>query len=67
MTYPASYTVDLTHNPLGWEWTVKRNHKIIGQVPWLLSLCFRTRADALQAAAVFIQHDKERHHQELPV
>lgn len=63
---PSLYAVTLHRNLIGWAWTVTRDDHIIGQAHGLLSIFFRTRAQALQAAAVFVQHDRERHQQRLP-
>lgn len=60
------YHATLRHTPIGWAWTLRRDNTIIAQAQGILTLFFRTRAQALQAAAVHAQHDRERTNQRIP-
>ncbi len=62
-----TYEATLKHTPVGWGWQVRRNGRIIGSCHGLLSIFYRNRAAALQAASVFAQHDHERYQIRLPV
>ncbi len=62
-----TYEATVRHTPIGWGWQVRRNGHIIGTCKGLLTIFYRNRAAALQAASVFAQHDQERYKIRLPV